>query len=255
MERFIKNPFIPNSKVQTVIVDKRISKCVRNKIRSNGINIIETPYCSSLYKAVSCHPDMLIHHIGGNEIIVAPNIYDEIYKKLKKLNFKVIEGNTVLKSTYPDNIAYNVCRIGKFAIHNFKYTDKEIIKRLEKKEVELINVKQGYAKCSICIVNEKAIITSDKGIAKVLEKHNIDVLTIKSGYIDLPSLNYGFIGGASGLISNDKILFCGDIRKHPDFKIIQKFLDIYSVEIEIVDNKKLIDVGSIIPITEIDENH
>lgn len=250
MERFIKNPFLPEGKVKTVIVDKRISKCVQNKIRANGINIIETPNCSNLYEAVSAHPDMLIHHIGGDEIIVAPNIYYDMYKKLEGLNLKVIQGDTMLKSTYPDNVAYNVGRIGKIAIHNFKYTDKKIIKRLEEKELKLINVKQGYAKCSICIVNEKAIITSDRGIARELEKHDIDVLLIRSGYVDLPGLDYGFVGGASGLIDNKKILFCGDIREHPDFKIIKKFLRKYSVSFEVVEDKKLIDIGSIIPITE-----
>lgn len=250
MERFIKTPFLPEGKVKTVIVDKRVSKCVQNKIRANGINIIETPYCSNLYEAVSAHPDMLMHHIGGDEIIVAPNIYHDVRKELEKLNFKVIEGDIVLKSTYPDNVAYNVGRIGEIVIHNFKYTDKKIIKRLEEKELKLINVKQGYSKCSICLVNEKAVITSDRGIAKELEKHDIDVLLIRSGYIDLPGLDYGFIGGASGLIDSKKILFCGDIRKHPDYKSIKKFLKKYLVSFEAVEDKKLIDIGSIIPITE-----
>lgn len=251
MERFIKTPFLPEGKVKTVIVDKRVSKCVQNKIRANGINIIETPYCNNLYEAVSAHPDMLMHHIGGDEIIVAPNIYHDMSKKLEKLNLKVIKGDIVLKSTYPDNVAYNVGRIGKIAIHNFKYTDKKIIKRLEERELKLINVKQGYTKCSICLVDEKAVITSDRGIARELEKHDIDVLLIRSGYIDLPGLDYGFIGGASGLIDRKKILFCGDIRKHPDYKCIKKFLKKYLVSFETVDDKKLIDIGSIIPITEI----
>jgi hypothetical protein len=251
MEKFIETPFLPKGKVKTVIVDKRVPKCVQNKIRAKGINIIETPYCDNLYNAVSAHPDMLMHHMGGNEIVVAPNIYDDIYIKLKELNLKVIKGNTMLKSTYPDDIAYNVGRIGQIAVHNFKYTDKRIIKSLEEKRLKLINVNQGYSKCSICIVNEKAIITSDRGIAGKLEKYDIDVLLIKSGYIDLPGLDYGFIGGTSGLIENKKMFFSGDIREHPDFEMIKKFLEKYSVGFDIVEDKKLIDIGSIIPITEI----
>jgi len=253
MNGFIEVPFLPKGKVETVIVDKRIPKCIQNKIRAKGINIIETPYCRDLYKAVSAHPDMLLYHIGGNEIIVAPNVYLQIKKNLENLNLKVIEGNTVLKSTYPDNIAYNVARIGKFAIHNFKYTDKKIMEILEKKEIELINVKQGYSKCSICIINEKAIITSDKGIAKKLQRYDIDVLLIRSGYIDLPGLNYGFIGGVSGLIERNKVLFCGDIKKHPDFEAIKEFMEKYSMDFVDIEGKKLVDIGSIIPITEFRE--
>ncbi len=250
MNSFIETPFLPRGKVKTVIVDERVTKCIQNKIRAKGINIIETPYCKDLYEGVSAHPDMLMHHIGRNEIVVAPNIYSQIKKKFKELNLKIIKGDTTLKSSYPDNIAYNVGRIGRFAIHNFKYTDKKIIKKLEKKKVQFINVKQGYSKCSICVVNEKAIITSDKGIAKKIEKYDIDVLLIKSGYIDLLGMNYGFIGGATGLISSNKLLFCGNTKKHPDFKNIKNFLGKYSVTYESAGEKKLIDVGSIIPITE-----
>ncbi|WP_432408664.1 DUF6873 family GME fold protein [Wukongibacter sp. M2B1] len=250
MSSFIKTPFLPRGKVETVIIDRRVTKSIQNKIRAKGINIIETPYCKDLYDAVSAHPDMLMHHIGGNEIVVAPNIYSEINEKFKELNCKIIKGDKILKSTYPDNVAYNVGRIGRFAIHNFKYTDKIVIRKLKEMEVEFINVKQGYSKCSICIVNEKAIITSDKGIAKQLMIHNIDVLLIESGYIDLPGLSYGFIGGATGLISSNKLLFCGNTKKHPNYKSIRKFLKKYSVTIDSVGEKKLIDIGSIIPITE-----
>jgi hypothetical protein len=47
------------------------------------------------------------------------------------------------------------------------------------------------------------------------------------------------------------MFFSGDIREHPDFEMIKKFLEKYSVGFDIVEDKKLIDIGSIIPITEI----
>ena len=55
-------------------------------------------------------------------------------------------------------------------------------------------LKQGYTKCSILPIREKAIITSDKNIAKELLNYDFDVLLLPSGDIILPSLNYGFIG-------------------------------------------------------------
>ncbi|WIF94260.1 DUF6873 family GME fold protein [Caminicella sporogenes] len=250
MEKPIDISFIPKSKVKTVIVDRRVPRCIQNKIRAEGINIIKTCCCSDLYEAISCHPDILMHHVGGNEIVVSPNVYEHMRFQFEKLNFNVILGETILGSTYPNNIAYNVGRIGKFAVHNFKYTDKMLFKKLVEKDIKLINVKQGYAKCSICIVNENAVITSDKGIAKQLDRYGIDVLFISPGYIDLPGLNYGFIGGASGLVDKDKILFFGDIRLHPDYEKIKLFLDKYSIRLDYVENEKLIDLGSIIPITE-----
>ncbi len=250
MYNYIESPFLPLKRVKAVIVDKRATESIQNKIRAEGINIIETSYCKDLYKAISSHPDILVHPLGGNEIIVAPNIYDEMRIKLKSFKLKVIKGSTFLKSNYPDNIAYNVGRVGKYAIHNFKYTDKEILRKLDEKGIQRIHVEQGYCKCSISIINDNSIITSDKGIAKEGEKYNIEVLLIKPGYIKLPGVDYGFIGGASGLIDKNKILFCGDIRNHCDFKKIENFLETRNVLIDYIEDEELTDFGSIIPILE-----
>lgn len=45
-------------------------------------------------------------------------------------------------------------------IHNFKISDPAI------SGFEQVDVRQGYAKCCTCVVDEGSIITSDAGIAK-----------------------------------------------------------------------------------------
>lgn len=250
MINYIETPFLPSKSPRAVILDKRAPQSIQNKIRAEGINIIETPYCKGLYRAISYHPDILMHPISRNEIVVAPNIYEEMQSKLREFDIKVIKGNTFLRSNYPDNIAYNIGRVGKFAIHNFKYTDKEVLKRLDENEIKRIEVNQGYSKCSIGIVDENSIITSDKGIANEAKKHSIDVLLIQSEHIKLPGLNYGFIGGASGLIKKNKMLFLGDITAHPDYKKIKDFLKERDIFTEYIEGIELMDLGSIIPILE-----
>lgn len=192
----------------------------------------------------------MLHPVTSQDIVVAPNVYEQLKGPLKALGCNVIKGSTVLKRNYPDNIAYNIARVSNFAIHNLNYTDRRTLELLEKKEVKFIHVKQGYSKCAVCIVNDHAIITSDRGIAKAVEKHGIEVLTIAPGYIDLPGLDYGFIGGVSGLIGKNKLGFSGYLEHHYDYAEILRFLKRHDAVQTFLSKDKPIDIGSIIPLLE-----
>lgn len=248
--RSMNQPFLPKGHVSTVVVDGRISNIMVNNLSNLGIHIIKTPCCREVYSSIAYHPDILLHPIGGKDVVVAPNVYDELKGILSNEGLRVIRGESVLKRNYPENAAYNIARVSKFAIHNFEYTDRQTLGLLEENEVELIHVKQGYSKCSICIVNEHAIIKSDRGIAKIVEKYGIETLLITPGHIVLPGVEYGFIGGISGLVGKNKLAFSGDLVRHPDHKRILDFLKIHGVEPVFLQKDKPIDLGSIIPLLE-----
>jgi len=246
---FIENPNLPTRKVKFLIIDRRVPLSIENKIRALGINIIKTPYCKDLHLGISSHPDILLCHIGKNKVVVAPNVF-EFAEELRAIGINAIMGNTSLMSTYPKDIAYNVCIVGRFAIHNFKYTDREVLKGIEENNLIKINVKQGYTKCSILVVNENAIITSDPGITKEVKKYGIDVLTISPGNIKLPGFEYGFIGGAGGLVDRRSLFLFGELKRHQDYNSIEKFLSKHGVEVITVNSEELIDLGSLIPIVQ-----
>jgi hypothetical protein len=103
----------------------------------------------SVYEAISYHPDILLCHAGGNSIVYAPGTDAGFVGELSGLGFKLLEGRTTLKDRYPENIAYNAARVGKYVIHNFKYTDPLLKELFEKEGLDFIHVNQGYAKCSI----------------------------------------------------------------------------------------------------------
>lgn len=245
---FVRTSFIPEYKILLALIDRRITKDMKAKLNDLNINIIESTPCIQTYDAINCHPDITILKINDNNIIVAPNVYDYYSKKLCPLGFNIIKGNSLIKSKYPYNIAYNVAIFGKYAIHNLKYTDKKVLEFLDKNNFIKINVKQGYCKCSICIVDENSIITSDEGIYKEVIKHDIDCLLIEKGHIDLFDLSYGFIGGCSGLISKDDLIFFGDISKHPNYNEIKKFVESKNKNIISLSDEKLLDLGSLIPL-------
>ena len=242
------NPFIPQNNVSLILVDKRIPKDMEYELRKRNIDIIKTCECEETYEAIKYHPDICVCNLGKGNIVVAPNVYDYYAKALKKYNFNIIEGKEYIKNKYPYNIQYNVAIFGNYAIHNFQYTEKTILDYINNNKMIKINVGQGYSKCSICIVDENSIITSDEGIYSEVKNYNIDCLLIEKGNIDLFNMNYGFIGGCSGLISNDNICFLGNITKHPNYITIKNFLDAKNKKITYLSDNNLLDLGSIIPL-------
>jgi len=247
---FAQNSFTIKNKLQLAIVDKRIPQTIENNLNNIGVNIIKSTACSNTYDAIKYHPDISVCKLNYNNIVVAPNVYDYYKEVLKPYGFNVICGESTIKNKYPYNIHYNIVILKKFAIHNFKYTDKVILDYIEKNNIEKINVSQGYCKCSICVVDDNSIITSDEGIYKEVIKHDIDCLLIEKGHIDLFELNYGFIGGCSFLLSNNELAFLGNIKKHPDYDKILNFVKSKNKKLISLSNDKLIDLGSVIQLME-----
>lgn len=243
------NPFMPLKRADLVIVDGRVSKEIINSLEKLNIDVVLTKKCDKLYEAISYHPDILMHPINSNTLIIEPEEYDYYNDLLKNRPIKILKGEKKLKSNYPDNIAYNVARLSNYAIHNFKYTDEKLMYYLKKQGLQFINVNQGYSKCSVAIIDNNALITSDNSIAKKCDEHKIDVLKINEGFILLPGLNYGFIGGSLSAISESELTFSGIYSHHPDFFKIKTFLKKYEKKEFILSRDKIIDIGSIIPLS------
>ncbi len=228
------------------LVDGRITINMEKSLLLNNVNLIKTIPCKELYNAISYHPDIALCVLDKNNIVVAPNVFDYYQDVLKNYNINIIKGYSYLENKYPNNIQYNVALLGKFAIHNFNHTDKKILDYLEDNNFKKIQVKQGYSKCSTCVVDENSIITSDLSIHKASLENGLDSLLIDIGHIDLFELNYGFIGGCSGLISEDILAFTGNIKNHPDYHRIKSFVNSKNKTIIPLSDEPLLDLGSIL---------
>lgn len=246
--KFVKSSFIPDKKINLALVDSRITKEMIISLNKLNIYLIKSTKCEETYNAISCHPDINLIKLQNNDILVSPNVYDYYNKTLSPLGFNVIKGESIIEKKYPNNVAYNAAILGNKVIHNFNFTDKKLLSYIEENKFKKIHVNQGYCKCSICIVDENSIITSDEGIYNEVINHNIDCLLIEKNHIDLFELNYGFIGGCSGLISKDTLAFFGDISKHPNFNEIKSFLESKNKKFISLSTEKLLDLGSLIPL-------
>lgn len=242
----LKNPFIPLKKANTIIIDGRVSSEIMDNLKKLNLNIIPTIECKEVAKPIAYHPDIVMHPVDHKSLIIAPNVFEYYEEKLYGMGINLIKGDTRLGKAYPKDIAYNVGRMEGIAVHNFKYTDEKLKYYLKKQGLEFVHVNQGYTKCSMAIIDEKAVITADYVISKKLKNLAFDVLLIQPGYIELSGYNYGFIGGTCGNLSRDEIILTGTLDYHLDKKEILRFIKKYKKIPIWLSNKKIIDVGTMI---------
>lgn len=227
-------------------VDYRITKLEKNVLKSLGLSILEIPKCNNLYKSIDGHVDIQLNIIDkkSKKVIIHKDISETFKEKLKKFNISYIESSNSLKYSYPDNIFLNALILNNYFIHNLKYTDENLLVTQNNKN--LINVKQGYTKCSCLPVSDKALITSDIGIYNILIKHDFDILLLPPGDIILEGLDYGFIGGVGGLINKNLMAFFGNLDLYLYGGKVKSFLKKYNVTPIYLMDEKLHDRGSLL---------
>ena len=211
-----------------------------------GFNPIKVPKCCDVYDAINGHVDIQLNIIDklNKHIIVQKNIPKDFLDILKLNGIKYTLSKGELGKNYPNNIILNALILERFFVHNLNYTDENLIKN-QKSRIK-VNVKQGYTKCSVLPIGNNALITNDKGIYKTLTKENMDVLLIPPGDILLPSLDYGFIGGTGGMISENKLALFGELEHYCFGNDIYKFLYKYDIEVIPLKRGKLMDRGSLL---------
>lgn len=247
-ERFLKNPNLPQSKVTTIFVH-----CDDNALKSAfdelAVKVVGPTPNELLDAPVSRHADILANHVGNNTFLAD-------YRQKELIKFIEQAGGTVkaiknIKSPYPNDCLLNFADIGDYIICNKSILSQEIVDLLPQKQI--IDVKQGYSKCSVCIVKHNTIITDDISIYNAVSQYdNIKSLLIEKGSVHIEKYDYGFIGGCCGLVDKNLLLFNGDLSTHTDFDKIKNFLYDNGVNYIDVKGKPLTDIGSIIPITEKD---
>jgi len=242
------NPFVPASTPRFVIIDYRASDEIINYFKKHNIEPIKTVKCSDLQEGVNGHPDMVIHLIDGKTLIVAPNVYDYYCDVFKDKGIKVIKGGKTLSRNYPKDIAYNVARIGRYAVHNTHHTDQVLRYYLEEAGVEFIHVNQGYTKCSVASIGENKAITSDISIHDKFKSYNIDCMYINPEIVYLKGYDHGFIGGSTGLINEKIFLSTGKISDKDILNNLKEFIQSSGYIYEEASSQEIIDLGSVIPI-------
>lgn len=229
------------------VLSESIPQVALQSICTYGFEPILLPKHPSLPKAVATHPDMLLFF--AKNFIFTEQAYYRIAKKeldaisaATKKELCFVEES--LSSAYPADILFNALPMGEHLICNQRHTAKKI---LESVSGEIIDVHQGYCKCSTVPVASNALITADPSIAKKAENFGFDVLRIQEGFVSLPPYSTGFLGGASSLAPYseiDEIYFFGELNFHPDKENILAFCAKYRKKAISLCSAPLFDVGT-----------
>lgn len=241
------NPFVFNKRIKAAIVSYKASKGFKKLLSDLKIDIVTTLAMKEIDEPVRDHPDMAVHPIDYNKVVVYNKHIDYYKEKLRNYDVEVIPSSNELKKLYPNDIALNVSRTNDYYFYKENYIDLSVEDNLKEISKPVL-VKQGYSKCSSLIIGRDTVITSDKGLYKAYLDNGIKCYLIPFGEILLPGYDTGFIGGCGGMISKDEILFYGNLDR---YKYKDQLVDILiseNIKYYYPKDSDFIDLGSIIGI-------
>ena len=234
-------PNLPYKPVKKVLVDRNMPYESQQLLKSFGITLIKTIPIENIIDCTATHPDMQFAVIKENTALVCAKAIEYYKSVLPEFNLIPIKG---VRSPYPNDCIINITRLGDKC-----FAGEHQAARIDAlKDFELVKVKQGYTKCSICILNENAIITADKSISDAALNHNIRVYRLPDDCIRLSGYSHGFWGGACGLIGNGILFFNGDITRLECENELREILKKEKIEPVYPKGLDLEDNGSIIPL-------
>lgn len=238
-------PNLPQDNAIIVVMSTNNKELVK-RVEELGVKVLPSENLSKLLIFEQYHTDLQFLHYNKDTVFVLKEC-TSLKENLKKYFPNVIEISKNIDKDYPNNVMLNCVVLNDKLICNSKTIADEVLQMAIKDNLKIINVNQGYTKCSTCIVSENAIITSDKSIYKSC-RNEMDVLLIRQGYIELSGTDYGFIGGSSFKYNRNTLVFTGNIKLHPDYESIKSFAQNHNVELISLTENTMIDIGSIIPI-------
>lgn len=239
--------------MEYILIDPRMRNVEKNTLKYLGYELVPIQRSNNVYPEISSHVDIFTTKIGDT-LVVEKSQFEDLTFMLKKSEYNIVRGKEQIEMHYPDDIKYNVAIIGNYAVHNFKYTDKKVLKLLQEGGYELIDVEQGYTNCSIAVIDDTSVITTDKKIAERLRANNLSVLLLDYTP-DIKLLDehgryssmQGFIGGAIGKVDNNIIIF-GDLEKIDKDGQIRKFITDRHLTIVEFNGLDVIDYGGILEV-------
>lgn len=229
------------------VTDCRLPRACRDELLRLGIEPVLLPPHPSLSAPIASHADLLLFSIGKTVLTHKSyaTIAERELSRISECGYEIRLCDTAIGESYPNDVSLCACALKKHAICNVKYTCGDAVSLAKQAGLSIVDVSQGYAKCSCAALSDGAVISADAGICKAFSAQGGEALLISSGHVKLPPYQYGFIGGASGLCG-DTLYFAGGIERHPDYEKIRDFCARHKTPIRSLSDEVLFDVGSMI---------
>ncbi|MBQ8004690.1 MAG: hypothetical protein IJ303_00050 [Clostridia bacterium] len=231
--------------MKTAICDSRIPTKALDNLKKVADRVVLLPPFEALDAPVSAHPDMLLFPYPAKKIIFTHKDYfSRASELLGFLGYEIIPIKEQIGAKYPFDILLNAANVGNRIFGKLSHISSSLLQLALSENMELINVNQGYARCSLCTVSNNAAITADPSIADAAKNAGINVLSICHGGVALGGYSEGFIGGASGY-DGESVYFCGDIMSHTNGSEISGFCERHFTKVISLSNEPLYDIGTI----------
>ena len=188
-----------------LFIGKRGFERFSDELRALGYEPFALEPLPGLNDIVADHADTLICELDG--FFFAPR---EVIERLPPTvqGFRSVQARP--HGAYPDDVCLNALLVGDRLFARLESLSDELWRAAEEK-FKLVNIKQGYAKCSALALGD-CVITADRGLASALGREGIAMLLIPPGKIALEGCEYGFIGGASFFDKNrQRAVFFGSL--------------------------------------------
>lgn len=217
-------------------------ECLRS-LEQYGYMPVALPPFDKLSAPIASHADMLIYALTSGELLTYRGYYETNKAMFDGLGRRISVTDDPVSPEYPDDIPLNALRLGGDVYCGIASAAQMI----KSDAARLINVRQGYARCSVCAPNEHFIITADPSIAAAAGRNGVEVLLIEAGHIKLKGCGYGFIGGASAIIGSS-VCFFGDLYSHPEGGKIACELEKHGYDILCLSREMMTDYGGAVVI-------
>lgn len=244
----IQQPNLPQNAVALVAVSGCDAQILQS-LRQQGIELLVIGPAKTLPPPVASHADLQLLHLGGNKLLLAQES-GCLSETLINYDFDLSVLTNQLEATYPKDISLNFLLLKSHCFGLCSYMPLQLVEHCEHAGLQCVSVCQGYTRCSVAVVAEKAAITADSNLAQCLADCGVDVLLIPSGEIQLPGYGTGFIGGCCGLIAKDKLAVTGQLEQHSWGGLVLDFLDKHQVTPVYLRQQPLLDIGGILPLCE-----
>lgn len=242
----MKYPNLPEKRVNKVIIGNGYDDEIYRNLNKLDIEPIFTNTCTNVRPGIQNHADIVVCPL--NDKFLLSEQQEVLSERLRENGYNTEFISEELGYDYPYDVYLNCVVIGKHIIYNPQTVSSKITEYVKNNGLIEIKVKQGYTKCSITPLTIDSFITDDISIGSRAVEFGFDVLVINKGEIKLRDFNYGFIGGATGKIAEDKLLIVGNAEELSDYNKIKKFLFKKDIELIQLTNGDLEDIGSIFPI-------
>ena len=183
-------------------------------LRKRGFDIIKIAFCKQVDPRIGFHPDIQLFTAGGR-VFVHPDLPPSSVRALSR-HTTVTVCSKALGGTYPMDCSYNIAFTGETALCRKDLLPHEIADFFAAEKIQVIDVPQGYARCSTVVTGSRSIITEDRGIATAAAEAGLTAVTVTPGFVALKGFSRGFLGGATGTF-NGTVFLTGSLSEHPDY--------------------------------------